>query len=140
MTLVNVASKRRCIRSPMLKRLGQARVDVDHTGALQDTDAAGSKASGIGRRQSKGIEVEIVLGGLSGVWVSKAVWTCNGPTGGSLGHIGVRLVVGRRHGWREPLPGLRGRHRAEVPATNDGIQESRSGESLSLPERQFPGA
>jgi hypothetical protein len=68
---------------------------------------------------------------------SYAIRTRNGPAGGSLDHIGVRLIVGRRHCGRQPLSGLDRRNRGEIPASKNGIQELRPLQKMPLSERQL---
>ena len=94
--------------SPFAKveSLGEPHVHVDHVRPLQDTDTTASKPSGIVWRQSKSTKVVKLLRSLVGVRVSDAIRTRNGPAGASHDHIGVRLIVGRRHGRRQPLAGL----------------------------------
>jgi len=110
---------------PKVEALGKAHVHVDHVWTLQDTQTAAAKPTGVGRGQSESTGIVELLRGLSRGWVTDAIRPRNGPAGASHDHIGVGLIETCRHRGRKPLAGLYRRHRAQSPASHNGIEVAR---------------
>ena len=98
---------------PNLETPGDACIDVDQPGALQDTDSCIPDSSRTEWGWSERSEVPLGAGGDIAVWISDLVWPRSDAA--SSHDVGVRLIRSGADGGCEPLSGLDKSDRVHTP-------------------------